>query len=276
MKKFIKLSAIALAAAVLTGCGASSSDEDTIKVSATLEPHATILEAAAPILEEKYGYKLDVTVLDDYLIFNRSLNDGEVDANFFQHLPYFEGEVEQYGYDIVNAGGIHIEPFGIYSKEYTDVSQVKDGDTVIISNSVADNGRILSILASKGLIVLPEGKDILDITISDIDNETNNPKGLKFVEIKPELLVNAYNNDEGQLVAINGNYAIQGGLNPVNDSIILEEATQDNPYVNIVATTSELQDDEKVKALVEVLQSEEIQEFISEEYSNGSVIPAVK
>lgn len=271
-KQFKLLSGLALAL-TLTGCGNSSNDENVLKVSATLEPHETILKEAAPILEEEYGITLDITVLDDYYVFNAALDTGDVDANFFQHIPFFEEDVKTNGYDLINAGGIHIEPFGIYSKEYKAVKDVKDGAKVIVSNSVADNGRILAILASEGLITLPENTDVLDVKISDIDNEKNNPKGLEFIEIKPELLVTAYNNDEGDLVAINGNYAIQGGLNPVNDTLILEVANQENPYVNIVATRSELKDDERIKALVKVLQSDEIKEFISDKYSDGSVIP---
>ncbi|WP_249030558.1 MetQ/NlpA family ABC transporter substrate-binding protein [Tannockella kyphosi] len=261
-------------AVLLTGCGSSSSDENTLVVSATLDPHSVILEEAAVILEEDYGITLEIEILDDYYVFNKALDDGDVDANYFQHLPFFESEVETNGYDIVNVGGIHIEPFGIYSSVYDDVSEVEDGAQIIISNSISDNGRILSILADAGLIVLPDDIDVLDLTIADIDNDTNNPNGYEFLEIDPELLVYTFDLGEGDLVAINGNYAIQGGLNPTTDSLILEEADQDNPYVNIVATRSELADDERILALVEVLQSEEIQNFILETYSDGSVIPA--
>ncbi len=282
MKKLIKLSLALLAATLFVGCSSESNPETTdgtetskLVVSATLEPHATILEEAKTILASDYDIELEIIVLDDYTVFNNALDAGDVDANFFQHIPYFEGEVETHGYDIINAGGIHIEPFGIYSQSYTNVSEVEDGAQVIISNSVADNGRILNILASEGLIVLPEGIEILDLTIADIDNDTNNPKGLEFVEIKAELLVQNFQNGEGDLVAINGNYAIQGGLNPAEDSIILEPATQDNPYINIVATRTELQDDERIQALVEVLQSQEIKDFITTTYDNGSVIPTI-
>lgn len=273
MKNLKKLFITLLAVTTLSGCG-STNNEDVLVVSATLDPHSKILEEAKPILLEQYGIELEIKVLDDYYIFNKSLNDGDVDANFFQHIPFFNSEVETNGYDIVNAGGIHIEPFGIYSNDYKNVSELKDGSTVVISNSVSDNGRILAILAESGLINLPENTNVLDVTISDIDNSSNNPKGLKFIEIKPELLVSAFNNNEGDLVAINGNYAIQGGLNPTTDALILEEATQDNPYVNIIACRSDNLDSDFIKALVEVLQSQHIKDFINETYSDGSVIPA--
>lgn len=278
MKKVSKVVFVFLVALLITGCGSNSgSKEDTLKVSCTLDPHSKILEEAKPILKEKYDIDLKIEILDDYYIFNRALNDGEVDANYFQHLPFFEEDVAKNKYDLVNAGGIHIEPFGIYSKTYKEVKEIKDGATVIVSNSIADNGRILAILANANLIKIPADKNVFDITIADIkDSKEYNPKGLKFSEVKPELLVTTFNNNEADLVAINGNYAIQGGLNPTKDTIILEDASQDNPYVNIVATTSKLKEDKKIKALVEVLQSKEIQDFITKTYSNGSVIPATK
>lgn len=276
MKTLKKLLAVVLTF-TLVGCGTNStSDENTLIVSATLDPHSRILEEAQPILLEEYGIELKIKVLDDYYVFNRALNDGDVDANFFQHVPFFDEEINTNGYDIVNAGGVHIEPFGIYSSVYSDPSEVEDGATVIISNSVSDNGRILSILASVGLITLPEDKTVLEVTIADIDNDTHNPKGLNFIEIKPELLVSSFKNNEGELVAINGNYAIQGELNPITDTLILEDASSDNPYVNIVACKSENLNLNKIQALIEVLQSETIQNFILETYSDGSVIPASK
>ncbi|MDO5085184.1 MAG: MetQ/NlpA family ABC transporter substrate-binding protein, partial [Erysipelotrichaceae bacterium] len=215
MKKIlISLLAIGL---FLTGCSSNTakkeeSKQEVIKISATLEPHATILEEADKILQEKYNIKLDIIILDDYYIFNKSLSENEVDANFFQHVPFFENEVVTNGYDIVNAGGIHIEPFGLYSKSIQSIDEVKENDRIVISNSVADYGRILSILKEAGLITLKDGFNPTNATLDDI---AENPKNLKFVEIKPELLVTALNANEGVLVAINGNYAITGGLNPV-------------------------------------------------------------
>ncbi len=277
MKKLLTIVSIFVLSVSLTACSSDTKDENTLIVAATLDPHSKILEEAKPILEEEYGINLEIEVLDDYYIFNKSLDANETDANFFQHIPFFEAEVSENGYDIVNVGGIHIEPFGLYSKEHTSIDEIEEGATVVISNSVADNGRILAMLEDAGLITLPTDKDVLDITIQDvIENKEYNPNSLKFVEVKPELLTLSFENNEGDLVAINGNYAIQGGLNPVKDAIVLESADETNPYVNIVATSTELKDDEKIKALVEVLQSEAIQEFITSEYSDGSVIPVTK
>lgn len=272
MKKLLKIALALLLAVGITACGGSdtSSEDNKLIVSATLDPHSKILEEAKTILADEYDIDLQIEVLDDYYIFNKSLDAGEVDANYFQHRPFFDGEVAEHGYDIVEAAGIHLEPFGFYSKTVTSVDAIQDGSTIVISNSVADHGRILAILEEAGLITLKDGTDELNATTADIDS---NPKNLKFEEIKPELLTTAYNNSEGDLVAINGNYAIQAGLNPTKDAVILEKATDDNPYVNIVACKKGNEDDEKINALVEVLKSDKIKQFIEDTYQ-GSVIPA--
>ena len=266
-----KLLAVLFTLLVLFGCsGQKKEDSNVITVACTAEPHATILEQASPLLKEK-GYELKIEIWDDYYIFNSALENGDIDANYFQHIPFFNNEVSEKGYDIKNAGGIHIEPFGFYSKRYSDISELQVGDKVVISNSVSDHGRILAILEDAGLITLKDGVDALSATLDDI---VENPKELEFVEVKPELLTNSYEYDEGALIAINGNYAIGYGLNPTKDALILESAGQDNPYVNIVACRSEDLGSAKINALVEVLQSKEIKDFITNKYSDGSVIPA--
>ena len=268
MKKLFVL----LFSLLLVACGGSDSDNTTIKVSCTAEPHATILEQAEPILKEK-GYDLDIQILDNYFIFNKALDAGDVDANYFQHVPFFEGEVNEKGYDLVNAGGIHIEPFAFYSKTYTSIDQVTSDARVIISNSIADHGRLLTILEDNGLITLKDGVDSINATIDDIVDEKSVLKKANFEEINPELLTMTYNAGDGDLVAINGNYAISAGLNPLKDSLIIESAGSDNPYVNIVACKKGNENSDKVKVLVEVLKSDEIKNFITETYQ-GSVIPA--
>ena len=252
----------------LSACGTESADDNIIKVSATPSPHAEILEEAKEILEEEYGYTLEIEVLTDYYVFNRALEDEEVDANYFQHLPYLENDLEKYGYDIVNAGEIHIEPFGFFSKTIQSIDELKENDTIVISNSISDHGRILTILSDAGVITLDSSVTSVDATTQDI---IDNPLNLEFVEIKPELLASAYENEEGALVAINGNYALQAGLNPVEDAVLLEDVSSDNPYVNVVACKSKDKDSDKIKALVEVLKSDAIKEFINEKYQ-GSVI----
>lgn len=270
MKKLFNLVLVLALALGLCACGGGQKDENTLVVSATLDPHSKILEEASGILEEKYGITLDIKVLDDYYIFNEALNEGEVDANYFQHRPFFNDEVANKGYEIVEAAGIHLEPFGFYSQNISSIDELKDGDTVIISNSKTDNGRILGILVNAGLITIKDGVEVLNATINDIET---NPKNLKFEEIKPELLATYYKNKEGAMVAINGNYALQAGLNSAKDALLLEKADANNPYINIVAIQKGHENDEKIKALVEVLKSNEIKTFIENTYQ-GSVIVA--
>lgn len=272
MKRFSKVLIGLGIITCLVGCGATSkSDDSTLKVVATANPHAIILEEVKLLLKDKYNITLEVSVVDDYYIPNKSVSDGDADANYFQHVPFFDDEKEKNGYKISNVAGIHIEPFGFYSKTLKNINDLKDGATIIISNSVADNGRILSILEKAGILTLKSGANPISATLNDIDS---NPKNIVFKEVKPELLVTAYEQEEGDLVAINGNYAIQAGLQPSKDAVLLEQADQTNPYVNIVACQEGHENDEKIKALVEVLQSEEIKAFIKSTWSDGSVTPA--
>lgn len=269
MKKYTKALLSSLLVLGLTGCGNKASDENTLKVICTVDPHSVILEEAKPILKEKYDIDLQITTSDDFYIQNKVVDTGEQDANYFQHVVFFENEKRDNGYKIANAGTVHLEPFGFYSKTIKAISELKNGATIVISDSVSDNGRVLSILEKEGLITIKKGVDASEATLNDIES---NPKKLIFKEVKPEILATAYEQGEGDLVAINGNYALQSGLNPTKDAVLLE-STEDNPYVNIVACQEGQENSEKIKALVEVLQSEEIKAFIEEKYQ-GSVIPS--
>ncbi|MGD6842790.1 MetQ/NlpA family ABC transporter substrate-binding protein [Bacillus infantis] len=279
MKKWLSLVLALAVALVISACGTSeenadggnadSGKEETSKlvVGASNVPHAEILEEAKPLLEEK-GVELEVVTFQDYILPNQALNSGELDANYFQHIPYLEAQIEENDYDFVNAGGIHIEPIGVYSKKYKSLDELPDGAKVLMSNSVADHGRILTMLEKEGLITLKEGVDKIKATIDDIET---NEKNLEFdTEYEASLLPQIYNNDEGDAVLINSNYAIDAGLNPIEDSIAIED--KESPYVNVIAVKSGDEDKEAVKALVEVLHSKEIQDFILEKYE-GAVVP---
>lgn len=271
-KKIILLSTLLSLLLFLFACSKTNDSEKTIHVVATLEPHSTILESIRPQLEKK-GYQLKITIVEDYYTPNRSVNDKEADANYFQHVPFFENEVRNHGYDLVNVASIHLEPFGLYSQSIKNLSELKNGAKIVISNSPSDNGRILNILKENNLISLKEGSDIIKASIKDI---ADNPKKLEFIEVKPELLTLAYKNNEGDLVAINGNYAISAGLSPTKDALFLEKANIDNPYVNIIACRKEKANTPKIKALVECLQSKETKDFIKNHYQDGSVIASSK
>ena len=286
----LKALGTALLALSLAACGSSSSgnsdagssdagaqpaaEKETLTVIATANPHEVILNEAKPILLEKYNVDLQIIETEDYYTPNRAVSDGDADANFFQHVPFFDNEKAENGYKISNVGGIHIEPFGFYSRKYASLDELPDGAHIITSNSVADHGRVLEILAKAGLITLKDGVDSLSATKEDI---IDNPHNFDFsIEVNPEQLTNALDDAQADLVAINGNYAIGAGLKPSSDALLLEQADQNNPYVNIVACQEGHENDAKIKALVEVLQSDEIVNFIKENWSDGSVIPAVK
>lgn len=265
-------SSSAAATAAASTEAAAAAEPQTLSVIATANPHEVILNAAAPILLEKYNIKLDIIETEDYYTPNRAVNDGDADANFFQHVPFFDNEVAENGYDLVNVCGVEIEPFGFYSKKYKSLDELPDGAHIVTSNSVADHGRILSILAKAGLITLKDGVDELTATKEDI---VDNPHNYDFsIEVNPEQLTNTLDDDQADLVAINGNYAIAAGLKPSTDALLLEQADSTNPYVNILVTRSELKDDPRIQALAEVLKSDEIKNFITTTWSDGSVIPA--
>ncbi|HWK24639.1 MAG TPA: MetQ/NlpA family ABC transporter substrate-binding protein [Ureibacillus sp.] len=281
MKKLLSFLLLSVVVLALAACGAdkeeststtddgksASEEKTTIKIGASHTPHAVILEKAKDILA-KEDIDLEIEEYQDYILPNEDLANGDLDANYFQHIPYLEQKVAEEGYDIVNAGGIHIEPIGIYSKKYKSLDELPDGATILISSSIPDHGRILSLLEAKGLIKLADG---IDKTTATIDDIVENPKNLKIEPSDaPEMMVTYYENDEGDAVVINSNFAIDAGINPIEDSIAIEGS--ESPYVNIIAVRSEDKENEAIKRLVEVLHSDEIQQFIIDEWG-GSVVP---
>lgn len=251
MKKL--LSSVALGASILAlaACGAdekSTSGSDTtaepttLVVGASNTPHAVILEQVQPILE-KQGIELKIEPYQDYVLPNKDLDSGDLDANYFQHIPYFEGQIADFGYDFVNAGEVHIEPIGIYSKKYATLEELPEGATILLSNSVADHGRMLSLLEAQGLIKLADG---IDKTQAELKDVVENPKNLVFdYDTAPQLLFQMYDNEEGDAVLINSNFAIDNGINPLEDAIAIESG--DSPYVNIIAVQSGDEDSKKLK-----------------------------
>ncbi|WP_174728414.1 MetQ/NlpA family ABC transporter substrate-binding protein [Mesobacillus harenae] len=281
MKKFLSIILTVALIAALAACGGTEdnagggaeggNEESTeLVVGASNVPHAEILEQAKPILAEQ-GIDLTIETFQDYVVPNQALESGELDANYFQHIPYLESQMAEHGYEFEVAGAIHIEPIGVYSKKYKSLDELPDGATIIMSSSVPDHGRILSMLEAEGLITLKEGIEKTKATIEDI---VENEKNLDFqTEYEAALLPQIYNNDEGDAVLINSNYAIDAGLNPLEDAIALEE--QESPYANVIAVNKGDKDNEAIQALVEVLHSAEIQEYILEQYE-GAVVPVTE
>ncbi|WP_068672828.1 MetQ/NlpA family ABC transporter substrate-binding protein [Oceanobacillus sp. Castelsardo] len=269
MKKIIGSLVVLLFTVVLTACGGSSNDEskNEITIGASSTPHAEILQEAKPLLEEE-GITLNIEQYQDYILPNDDLESGELDANYFQHIPYLEETVEKTGYDLDYIDGIHVEPMGIYSKNIKSEEEIPDGAEVIISRSIADHGRILALFEAQGLITLDENVKKAEATVDDI---VDNPHNFTFsADVDAGLLPEMYESEADTLVAINTNYAIEAGLNPLEDALFIED--ENSPYVNVVAVRSEDKDNEAIKKLVEVLHSEEIQNFILEKYE-GAVVP---
>jgi len=271
-KKITGLLGAGVLALSLAACGNGENKADgkgnkELVVGASNVPHAVILEEAKPLLK-KEGIDLKIVKFQDYVLPNKALESKELDANYFQHIPYLESQMKENGYKFENAGGIHIEPIGVYSQKYKSLDDLPKGATIIMSSSVADHGRMLSLLQQEGLIKIAEGVDPTVATIKDI---AENPKKLKFrADVEAGLLPKVYQNKEGDAVLINTNYAIDAGLNPMKDAIALEG--KESPYVNIIAVREGDKDKKEIKALVKVLHSKEIQDFIIEKYE-GAVVP---
>jgi D-methionine transport system substrate-binding protein len=276
MKKAFGLIIIALVALVITACGGAKNDtadnagEDGNKklvVGASAVPHAEVLEAAKPLLEEK-GIDLEIQVFQDYILPNVALKDKELDANYFQTPGYLELQMEENkDFDFVSVGGVHKEPIGIYSKEYKNLNDLPKGAKIIMSDSLSDHGRILPIFEKEGLIKLKEGVGA-NARVEDI---VENPKDLDFSTlIEAKLLASSFESGEGDAVVINTNYALEGGIDIGKYGIAFEG--DDVVPANLVVVRSEDKDREEIKTLVEVLQSEEIKKFLEEKYQ-GAVIP---
>ena len=269
-KKLISVVLITtLIAGVLTGCGsgkesnssqeATQTSETTLKVGASLTPHAEILEKAKPILA-KEGVNLEIVKIEDTVTPNTGLVEKSLDANFFQHQPYLDDFNKENKTDLVSAGAVHYEPFGIYAGKVKDLSALPEGATVAVPNNVTNEARALLLLQQEGLLKLKDGVDI-KATINDI---VENTKNIKFKEIAPEQLVRSL--PDVDVAVINGNYAIEGGLH-VKDALAVEsnQSVAAKTYANIIAVRKEDQENEAVKKLVTVLQSEEIKKYINTE-----------
>ena len=267
-----KLIAAALTGALVLGTVGTSvvfaaDDDKTITVAASETPHSEILEAAKPILEEE-GYDLEVTVFDDYVQPNEVVESGDFDANYFQHIPYLNSFNEEKGTHLVNAGGIHYEPFGIYPGTKSSLDDIADGDTIAVPNDTTNEARALLLLQDNGIITLKDGAG-LEATVNDIEE---NPYNVELVELAAEQVARVA--EETSYIVLNGNYALQAGYSVSKDALAYETSDSEaaKTYVNVIAVKEGNEDSEKIQALVDVLKSDEIKDFINEKY-DGAVIP---
>ncbi len=270
-----------LALGVLTGCGsdtAAGAEADTagengtqtrgtITIAASSTPHAEILEEAKKILSEQ-GFELSITVFDDYVQPNLVVDSGDFDANYFQHIPYLDSFNAEHGTHLVNAGGIHYEPFGIYPGTKTDLSALEAGDVIAVPNDTTNEARALLLLQDNGIITLKDGAG-LEATVNDI---TDNPKDITIQELEAAQVSRVKN--EMAFVVLNGNYALEAGFSVGNDAVAYEKSDSEaaKTYVNVIAVKEGNEGNEGIKALVDVLKSDEIRQFINDTY-DGAVIP---
>jgi D-methionine transport system substrate-binding protein len=271
-----------LAVAGLTACGGSGDGGDSgskqdsgaksdsgsksIKVAASATPHAEILEEARGLLEAE-GYDLEVTIFNDYVQPNEVVESGDFDANYFQHIPYLDSFNEEKGTHLVNAGGIHYEPFGIYPGTKKSLDELKEGDTIAVPNDTTNEARALLLLQDNGVIKLKEGAG-LNATVNDIEENTKNVKIEELEAAQVSRVVG-----EVAFVVLNGNYALEAGYSVKSDAIAYEKSDSEaaKTYVNVIAVKEGNEDSEGVQALVKVLKSDDIKKFIDEKY-DGAVI----
>ncbi len=238
--------------------------QDVLIVGASPVPHARLLEAVKDDLGSQ-GIELKIVEFTDYVKPNLALNDGELDANFFQHLPYLRSFAKDHGLDLISAGSVHVEPLGLYSKKHSSVEAFPEGGLIAIPSDSVNGGRALLLLQSEGIIKLDPASG-LEATELDV---VENPKKLKFKSIESAQLPRVLQDVDGAV--INGNYAIEAGLNPARDGLIIEGA--DSPYANIVAVRASDRESPAVVALMKSLQSDEVKEILSREFE-GAVVPA--
>lgn len=298
MKKLSSvLLALSLSALALTGCGSSTdtsadtsaeetttaadaeteaaADEATadgdnvIKVGATSTPHGEILEFVKDKLAEQ-GYDLQITIYDDYVLPNKAVTDGELDANYFQHTPYLNSFNASNGTDLVSVAKIHYEPFGLYGNGVTSVADVAEGASIVIPADDSNETRALLLLQQEGLIELPEDANANDgVTTLDIVDD----HGYNITTVQADTVAAQFaNSDAGSLAVINGNYALAAGLD-ISTALAVEDASGDaaQTYANIIAVRNGDENLPKIRALVSTLQSDDVKTYIEENY-NGAVV----
>lgn len=264
MKKIIAIALTLLFALSLTACGKKS---ETLKVGASVTPHAEILKVAKDELA-KEGITLEIVEFTDYVLPNTSLESGDLDANYFQHKPYLDTFNAEHGTNLVSVAAIHYEPFGIYAGKTASIEALQDGATISVPNDGSNEARALLVLEAQGLIKLKEGVGTT-ATVLDI---AENPKNLNIIEMEAAQL--AISLQEVDLAVINGNYALQAGLNAATDALATEDANSAaaQEYANILAVKAGNESDPRIAKLIVALESDAVRDYINNTYK-GAVVP---
>ena len=236
-------------------------------MAASATPHAEILEEAKKILADE-GWDLEIKIFDDYVMPNEVVESGEFDANYFQHIPYLENFNEEQGTHLVNAGGIHYEPFGIYPGTKSSLDDIAEGDTIAVPNDTTNEARALLLLQDNGILKLKDGAG-LTATVLDIEE---NPYNVEILELEAAQVPRV--KDEVAFVVLNGNYALDAGFSVAKDSLAYEKSDSDaaKTYVNVIAVKEGNENSEKIQALVAALKSDTIRQYINDTY-DGAVVP---
>lgn len=269
MKKGILLLTLLTVILSLSACKSSNSskNDSVITIAASATPHSEVLEKVKPILEKK-GYKLEIKVFSDYVQPNMVVDSGDMDANYFQHITYLNNFNKEQNTKLVSAGNVHYEPFGIYAGTKANLADIAAKDVIAVPNDVTNEARALLLLEQLGIIKLREGAGIT-ATKNDI---IENPKNIEIKEMEAAQIPRV--KDEVSFIVLNGNYALAAGYNVIKDSLGYESDSSEAAaaYVNVIAVKEGNEGQEKIKALMEVLKSDEIKKFMEETYS-GSVVP---
>ena len=266
MKKTIAIILTLVLALSLAACGGSA-DDKTITVAASPTPHAEILKVAADVLA-KDGWTLEVTEYADYVVPNNVVEDGEIDANYFQHVPYLDTFNAENGTHLVSVAMVHYEPFGIYAGTKNAIADLAAGDTIAIPNDGSNRARALLLLEQEGIIKLKEGVG-MEATVLDVETYSVD---VKIVEMEAAQIAGV--RDSVALAVINGNYALNAGLNAGTDALAVEDAESISAttYANVLVVKEGNENAEKIEALKKALLSEEVKTYINDTYS-GAVVP---
>ena len=275
-RSFAALALAAVASLGLAACGGSGSSSDasgsgsssdvvTLTVGATPSPHAKILTYINDNLAEAEGIKLNIVEYTDYVQPNTALNDGELDANFYQTVPYLENAEKQAGYDFEAGEGIHLEPLGVFSQKHKSLDELPNGGTIGIISDTSNQERALRLLATQGLVSIPEGEGDVNV------NTVTKLKDFSFNEVEGPQLVRSL--EDFDYAVINGNFAQEGGLSLSSDALVVESPV-DNPAVNVLVWKKDSKKAEAIAKLEKLLHSDEVKQYIEKTWSDGSVIPA--
>lgn len=254
MNRFLSILVLTCLIAVVVSCGNNERDENTISVGIVSGPERELAETAKKVAKERYGLEVQLVTFNDYVVPNEALNNGDIDANAFQHVPYLQTQSSQRGYQLEVVGNTFVYPIIAYSKKISSLSELKTGSTIAIPNDPTNGGRALLLLEKQRLITLKPGVGILPKVI-DI---ASNPKDLRILELEAPQLPKVLDDNEVTIAIINNNFAAQAGLDPEKNGLFREDS--DSPYVNVIVARTDNKDEEKIKKFVQAYQSEEVVE----------------